>query len=82
MNTTCGCHSFGQVVEVQHVCNLPCLEHLQLTNNPVATVVDYRTKVLELFDERFTELNLDGLKASEKEKVWSDCDIVVKPRSY
>ena len=58
-----------QVVEVQHVCNLPCLEHFMLSSNPITNVVDYRTKVLELFEERFTELNLDGQKATEKEKV-------------
>ncbi|XP_030827981.1 nischarin [Strongylocentrotus purpuratus] len=56
------------VLELQHVCNLPCLEQLLLSGNPVTNVVDYRTKVLELFEERFTELSLDGHKASEKEK--------------
>ncbi|XP_041459389.1 nischarin-like [Lytechinus variegatus] len=56
------------VLEVQHVCNLPCLEHLLLSENPVTNVVDYRTKVLELFEDRFTEISLDGHKATEKEK--------------
>ena len=66
---SCASHSIHQVVEVQHVCNLPCLEHFLLSSNPITNVVDYRTKVLELFEERFTELNLDGQKATEKEKV-------------
>ncbi|XP_071481502.1 nischarin-like [Diadema antillarum] len=56
------------VVEIQHVCNLPCLEQLLLSENPVTNVVDYRTKVLELFEDRFMELSLDGHKPSEKEK--------------
>lgn len=63
------CLPYPQVLELQHVCNLPCLEQLLLSGNPVTNVVDYRTKVLELFEDRFTELSLDGHKASEKEKV-------------
>ncbi|XP_071960487.1 uncharacterized protein [Antedon mediterranea] len=56
------------VVEVSHICNLPCIEVLQMYGNPITNVQDYRTKVFELFVSRVSELNLDGQKASEKEK--------------
>lgn len=61
------CNSITDVEEVQHICNLPCLEYLWLTANPVASSIDYRVKVLEQFNTRVTELCLDNEKASEKE---------------
>ncbi|XP_064632773.1 nischarin-like isoform X2 [Lineus longissimus] len=57
----------SQVSEIQHICRLPCLEHLTLTGNPVTAVCDYRTKVFELFGERAAELCLDKLRPSQKE---------------
>ena len=45
-----------QVLEVRHISSLPCLENLTLTGNPVTIVVDYRTKILELFGNRTTEV--------------------------
>ncbi|XP_033121708.1 nischarin-like isoform X2 [Anneissia japonica] len=56
------------IVEVGHISNLPCLEVLQMFGNPVTTIQDYRTKVFEVFVNRVSELNLDGKKASEKER--------------
>ncbi|CAG9568142.1 unnamed protein product [Danaus chrysippus] len=61
------CNVITDVEEVQHICNLPCLEYLWLTANPVASTIDYRVKVLEQFNARMTEICLDNEKASEKE---------------
>lgn len=61
------CNLITDVEEVQHICNLPCLEYLWLTANPVASSIDYRVKVIEQFNSRMGELCLDNEKASEKE---------------
>ncbi|XP_045779265.1 nischarin [Maniola jurtina] len=61
------CNIITDVEEVQHICNLPCLEYLWLTANPVASSIDYRVKVIEQFNARMTEICLDNEKASEKE---------------
>lgn len=45
-----------QITEIQCLGNLPCLEKLQLANNPVTSIVDYRTKVLEVFGDRAKEV--------------------------
>ena len=47
---------YSQVLEVRHVACLPCLENLKLQYNPVTIVVDYRTKILELFGDRASEV--------------------------
>jgi hypothetical protein len=39
--------------EVRGVCLLPCLEELVLHHNPLATIVDYRLKVLEAIGSRY-----------------------------
>ncbi|KAK4323305.1 hypothetical protein Pmani_005981 [Petrolisthes manimaculis] len=56
-----------EIDEVSHVSCLPCLETLIITGNPVATVVDYRTKVLELFGSRASEICLDNERPTQKE---------------
>ncbi|KAL4713016.1 hypothetical protein ACJJTC_014650 [Scirpophaga incertulas] len=61
------CNYVEDVEEVQHICNLPCLEYLWLTANPVASTIDYRVKVIEQFDSRMSEICLDNEKASEME---------------
>lgn len=61
------CNVITDVEEVQFICQLPCLEYLWLTANPVASTIDYRVKVIEQFNNRMTELCLDNEKASEKE---------------
>ncbi|KAJ1521684.1 hypothetical protein ONE63_003327 [Megalurothrips usitatus] len=53
--------------EVKHISNLPCLENLVLTGNPVAIVVDYRVKVLEQFGNRAPAICLDNEISSQKE---------------
>lgn len=56
-----------EIVEVSHISGLPCLEILIITGNPVATVVDYRTKVLELFGQRAAEVCLDNERPTQRE---------------
>ncbi|XP_064097474.1 nischarin-like isoform X1 [Macrobrachium nipponense] len=56
-----------EIVEVSHISRLPCLETLIITGNPVATVVDYRTKVLELFSQRASEICLDNERPTRRE---------------
>ena len=51
-------NQISQVLEVQHLSNLPCLEKLNLKQNPVTVIVDYRTCVLELFLDRYSEVSL------------------------
>ena len=40
------------------VCQLPCLENLTLTDNSVTMTVDYRTRILEMFGDRVSEVRL------------------------
>ncbi|CAL4065700.1 unnamed protein product, partial [Meganyctiphanes norvegica] len=56
-----------KISEVSHIASLPCLETLNLTGNPVTTVVDYRTKVLELFGRRASEVCLDNERPTQRE---------------
>ncbi|XP_069955046.1 nischarin-like isoform X2 [Cherax quadricarinatus] len=56
-----------EISEVSHLSRLPCLETLILTGNPVATIVDYRTKVLELFGQRASEICLDNERPTQRE---------------
>ncbi|XP_060080587.1 nischarin-like [Ylistrum balloti] len=60
-------NEISQMTEVLHVCKLPCLEELHMNNNPVTTVLDYRTKVLSMFMDRASEVILDDHKPSQKE---------------
>lgn len=66
-NLDLSCNTVSDVEEVQHICKLPCLENLRLTANPVASVVDYRVKVIEQFNNRMSDICLDSEKPSEKE---------------
>lgn len=52
---------------VQGIGKLPCLEILLLRDNPIRKLVEYRTKVLELFGERSSELKLDGRRPEARE---------------
>ncbi|XP_071083614.1 nischarin-like isoform X2 [Haliotis cracherodii] len=60
-------NEIGQVSDVKPIGGLPCLENLLLTGNPVTIVLDYRTKVLEVFGDRVNEVVLDKQKPSQKE---------------
>uniref|UniRef100_A0A8C5QET5 PX domain-containing protein n=1 Tax=Leptobrachium leishanense TaxID=445787 RepID=A0A8C5QET5_9ANUR len=56
-----------QLDEIKHVAQLPCLENLNLTCNPLTIIPDYRTKVLAQFGERASEVCLDNQSTTEKE---------------
>ncbi|XP_046335182.2 uncharacterized protein LOC124117384 isoform X3 [Haliotis rufescens] len=60
-------NEIGQVSDIKPIGGLPCLENLLLTGNPVTIVLDYRTKVLEVFGDRVNEVVLDKQKPSQKE---------------
>ncbi|XP_077982564.1 nischarin-like [Glandiceps talaboti] len=60
-------NQISEVIEVKHVSILPCLEKLTLIGNPVTIVTDYRTKILEIFADRASELLLDRQAATQKE---------------
>ncbi|XP_035207818.1 uncharacterized protein LOC118182556 isoform X2 [Stegodyphus dumicola] len=53
--------------EVSCLSKLPCLEVLNLEGNPITTYVDYRPQVLLMLGPLAPELQLDSLKATEKE---------------
>ncbi|XP_071805690.1 nischarin-like isoform X3 [Asterias amurensis] len=55
------------VLEVNYISNLPCIESLNLKDNPITSIMDYRTKVLDLFQDQYVEMTLDGIKTSQKE---------------
>ena len=61
------CNRIEDIQEVKHIGNLPCLENLRLTGNPVSTIVDYRVKVLEPFSKRAADIYLDNEKPNQKE---------------
>lgn len=56
-----------EVEQVKHISNLPCLESLILTGNPVATSVDYRVRTLSFFGSRASLIELDNEKANSTE---------------
>ncbi|XP_071452427.1 nischarin-like [Hetaerina americana] len=60
-------NSVTDLAEVSHIAGLPCLESLVLTGNPLATVVDYRIRVLEKFGKRAEEICLDNERPTRKE---------------
>ncbi|KAG8193336.1 hypothetical protein JTE90_022966 [Oedothorax gibbosus] len=53
--------------ELKHLSQLPCLEVLNLLNNPVTFTVDYRPQLLLILNSIASEIILDGQKATEKE---------------
>lgn len=61
------CNLIYDVSEVRHVSKLPCLEDFILTGNPVSMIVDYRTKVLESFGLRSSEVCLDNERPTQRE---------------
>ncbi|XP_043473374.1 nischarin-like [Leptopilina heterotoma] len=61
------CNRIENIEEVKFIGNLPCLENLRLTGNPVSTIVDYRVKVLEPFGRRAADICLDNEKPNQKE---------------
>ncbi|XP_055015157.1 nischarin isoform X2 [Boleophthalmus pectinirostris] len=57
----------AQLEEIRNIGSLPCLEKLNLTDNPMCIIPDYRTKVLAQFGDRAAEVCLDGTTTTEKE---------------
>jgi Leucine-rich repeat (LRR) protein len=58
------CNRVESVTEVKHLAELPCLELLSLTGNPVAASLDYRVRALSYFGSRAPDVVLDNEKAS------------------
>lgn len=61
------CNKISDIAEIAHIGELPCLENLILSANPVATIVDYRIKVLEHFGDRAKDIYLDIEKSTQPE---------------
>lgn len=61
------CNKICDVTELKYIGKLPCLENLIMTANPVATIVDYRIKVLEHFGDRAKDISLDIEKPTQPE---------------
>jgi len=59
-----GCNNVSSVEQVKHLSELPCLEVVNLTGNPVASTVDYRVRALAYFGDRANDISLDNEKAS------------------
>jgi len=57
----------AQASDVRSLGRLPCLETLRLTGNPLETRIEYRTRVLESFFDRLSELRLDEELANQRE---------------
>lgn len=50
-----------QIDEVKNIGNLPCLEKVVLSSNPLSIIPDYRTKVLAQFGDRAAEVRHSAL---------------------
>ena len=62
------CNAVDSIDEVDWVAELPSLEEIVLTGNPIAGTVDYRSRVLARFgSERCHDIYLDNEKANAQE---------------
>lgn len=62
-----GSNSINDLDEIKYIIGLPQVDYLNLTGNPVTTVIDYRVKVLEQFGGRASYICLDNEKPTQKE---------------
>lgn len=53
--------------EIQFLTDLPNLECLVLSGNPLSSLIDYRVKVFEYFPDKASSLTLDHQRPSQKE---------------
>ena len=60
LQLSCMSNRICELVDVAAISSLPCLISFHLKENPVCSVLEYRTKVLELFLDRTSEITLDG----------------------
>ncbi|XP_043064196.1 nischarin [Drosophila ficusphila] len=67
VNLDLSSNQIEELDEVDHVANLPLLETLRLTGNPLAGSVDYRPRVLARFHERAAEISLDNEPGNQQE---------------
>ncbi|XP_017866114.1 PREDICTED: nischarin [Drosophila arizonae] len=67
VNLDLSCNLIEELDEVDNVANLPLLETLCLTGNPLAGSVDYRPRVLARFHERAAEISLDNEPGTQQE---------------
>ncbi|XP_043644119.1 nischarin isoform X2 [Drosophila teissieri] len=67
VNLDLSSNQIEELDEVNHVANLPLLETLRLTGNPLAGSVDYRSRVLARFHERAAEISLDNEPGNQQE---------------
>ncbi|XP_056129521.1 nischarin [Lampris incognitus] len=67
VNLDLSSNQLAHLEEIGSIGSLPCLEKLNLSNNPVCIIPDYRTKVLAQFLDRASEVCLDGRVTTEKE---------------
>lgn len=61
------CNAIESIDEVDYIANLPSLEEIILTGNPIAGTVDYRSRVLARFNDRINDIYLDNEKGSAQE---------------
>ncbi|XP_034478497.1 nischarin [Drosophila innubila] len=67
VNLDLSCNLIDDLKEVDFVANLPLLETLRLTGNPLAGSVDYRPRVLARFHGRAAEISLDNEPGTQQE---------------
>ncbi|KAL1459236.1 hypothetical protein WDU94_011242 [Cyamophila willieti] len=62
-----GSNFVSDLEEIESISCLNQLTNLNLTGNPIATIIDYRIKILQLFFKRADQLVLDSEKPTSKE---------------
>ncbi|XP_017108612.2 nischarin [Drosophila bipectinata] len=67
VNLDLSSNQIEELDEVDYIANLPLLETLRLTGNPLAGSVDYRPRVLARFHERAAEISLDNEPGTQLE---------------
>lgn len=60
-------NSVNELSEINYIVVLPNIDYLNLSGNPVTTIIDYRVKVLEQFGARASCICLDNEKPTQKE---------------